>query len=80
MPAQPVWFHLLAKIFDTLRTIGSTYPNSRAGEKLFRVCQCRVSWPGRNQPPVARAGNTGSGSSWIVTLGQTARAMSHRWR
>ena len=30
--------------------------------------------------PVAATGNTSSGSSWIVTLGQTARAISHRWR
>ena len=28
----------------------------------------------------AATGKTSSGSSWIVTLGQTARAISHRWR
>ena len=30
--------------------------------------------------PAAATGKTSSGSSWIVTLGHTARAISHRWR
>ncbi len=51
MPAQPAWFHRLAKILDTLRTTESTHLDRRAGEKLFRVRQRRVRWPGHDQPP-----------------------------